>query len=312
MTTTGYLILISALALVAGVMLYAKFASLHRKKQNILEEREANDDVDFTPSVISSAETETLAFEDAEVEMEFEDQVSEDVHPIEVAIESATHSVVHVDSVESSGEEEEKNAPAEEYYDDLQEAAAGLAMLMRSSSSAGGNPNHRFVVEPEENQESEAGVQEEISSTVIPPVETAQIRVDSVENTELEEVVIAADVAPAEEMADDFEEERWESEICAEETLESVTVSGEQDSDSALVDSGDSVQLAAEEPSHSFVAVLGEEVSGRIEKIDSDLDALEELVASIEASLASFTPLTDEDPALESREEQGGAVSEAA
>ena len=49
---------------------------------------------------------------------------------------------------------------------------------------------------------------------------------------------------------------------------------------------------------------LGAEVTDRIEKIDSGLDALEELVASIEASLASFSPLTDE---LENEAgEQGG------
>lgn len=57
--------------------------------------------------------------------------------------------------------------------------------------------------------------------------------------------------------------------------------------------------------------LLGEEVHGRIEEIDSGLDALEELLSGIEASLAEFSSFgeADEDPAAEG---ESGKVAEAA
>jgi len=86
-------------------------------------------------------------------------------------------------------------------------------------------------------------------------------------------------------------------------TVESVGTSGVQDQHEAE---------PVEEPVeiiNKVESVLGEEVVDQIGRIDSELDALEELVASIEESLEAFSELSGDDLLEESKE---GDLAEAA
>ena len=90
-------------------------------------------------------------------------------------------------------------------------------------------------------------------------------------------------------------------------TVESVAPSGVQDQDQ-----NETPAEPADEPVeiiNKVESVLGEEVVDQIGRIDSELDALEELVASIEESLEAFSELSGDDLLEESKE---GDLAEAA
>lgn len=294
MTTTGYLILITALVIVAGVMVFTKFATRFRGRQDsTVDENPVNDTVEFTPAVISAAEEDNADSPDEEIAA-FDE------------LEAETP-LVHADPIVAEDAKEEKRPAVDGYYDDLQEAAAGLAMLMRSSTSSAGESAARFVVEPEEVE-----VEIEIESTPdavveeerdIPRVETIEIPVEyGVEDTADE--IQVAEAPKGRVSSEEFEieinstvpeaVELEAGEMLAVEVEETPVVEEEKIND---LDSSEETIL--ESVTEEVVVEqrkidLGAEVTDRIEKIDSGLDALEELVASIEASLASFSPLTEE------------------
>jgi len=107
MNTWGYLILITVLLLLAGVMLYARFASRSREKSLHHPPVEWV----FLPEAISAAPV---------LERLPEPFLKEENHP---------EPLVRLDRVGSSDEALHDRG----YFDELQEAAAGLAKLMRSS-----------------------------------------------------------------------------------------------------------------------------------------------------------------------------------
>jgi len=302
MTTTGYLILIAALVIVAGVMVYTKFATRFRGRQDsTVDENPVNDTVEFTPAVISAAEEDNADSSEEEI-VAFEE------------LEADTP-LVHADPIVVEEAKEEKRPAVDGYYDDLQEAAAGLAMLMRSSTSSAGEGAARFVVEPEEYEgeiEStpDAIVEEERD---IPRVETIEIPVEYGVEDAADEIE-GAEAPEGLESSEEFEIEikSTESETVEIEVEEALTVEVKEVpvlEEEEVIDLESSEETVLESVIEEVVVEqrkidLGAEVTDRIEKIDSGLDALEELVASIEASLASFSPLTDE---LENEAgEQGG------
>ena len=275
-------------------MVYTKFATRFRGRQDsTVDENPVNDTVEFTPAVISAAEEdnadsseeETVAFEELEAETP----------------------LVHADPIVVEEAKEEKRPAVDGYYDDLQEAAAGLAMLMRSSTSSAGEGAARFVVEPEEYEgeiEStpDAIVEEERD---IPSVETIEIPVeyglgdaaDEIEGAEAPEGRVSSEEFEIEIKSTVGETAKIEAED--EPVLEEEEGIELESSEETVLES-----VIEEVVVEQRKIDLGAEVTDRIEKIDSGLDALEELVASIEASLASFSPLTDE---LENEAgEQGG------
>lgn len=140
MNTWGYLLLIAALLLLAGVMLYARFSTRSREKSL----HHAPVDWEFSPTVISSAPfaggSEPIApLPSSDVEIESE--------PVLRLERPAPASPV----AEASRDRD--------YLDDLQEAAAGLAKLMRSSPVARVEP---VVFAPEESPTEIAEALEEI------------------------------------------------------------------------------------------------------------------------------------------------------
>ncbi len=131
MNTWGYLLSIAALLLLAGAMLYARFASRSRAKSL------HHPPVDWSPSLAASSADPVL-----------EERLPET---------SAAEAVLRVESHMTSAKEE---SPVRDrvYLDELQEAAAGLAMLMRSSPVARAEP---VVFAPETEDAEEVGEEAE-------------------------------------------------------------------------------------------------------------------------------------------------------
>tara|TARA_R110000850_G_scaffold85453_9_gene183733 strand:- start:278 stop:1057 length:780 start_codon:yes stop_codon:yes gene_type:complete len=208
-----------------------------------------------------------------EDEVETEEVICDEAISDEVAVPSEL-------SAELVAEAEVEDKPVEEeYLDELQEAAAGLAVLMRSSPVA--NRTTPVVFAPDD---------------------------DSAEEEESIEVAPAEVSVPLSETV--------------EKATESVAAIDRSDSSSEMVESEDdevaaevAVEVAVEvapsvEHAESIRLLLGEDVSDQFVLIDSGLDALEELVLSLEEGIASL----ESSELVEESQKVGdsGLVSEAA
>lgn len=222
MDTWGYLILIAALAIVAALMLYARFASRSREKS------------------VHHAPAERERPRELREEQQ-EEEASELAGPVS-GFEGDDEPRIVAEPITSHANEEE-----EEYLDELQEAAAGLAMLMRSSPVS--NRTNPVVFAPEEEERlKEAAVEtEEVAGT-----ESVESVSAPVEESPVEEVVVQ----------------------------EGESVAG---NDTRVF---------------SVLEYLGSEVSEQIDRIDSGLDDLENLVVSIEECLASLGSLDEPEDSL--------------
>lgn len=222
MDTWGYLILIAALAIVAALMLYARFASRSREKS------------------VHHAPAERERPRELREEQQ-EEEASELAGPVS-GFEGDDEPRIVAEPITSHANEEE-----EEYLDELQEAAAGLAMLMRSSPVS--NRTNPVVFAPEEEERlKEAAVEtEEVAGT-----ESVESVSAPVEESPMEEVVVQ----------------------------EGESVAG---NDTRVF---------------SVLEYLGSEVSEQIDRIDSGLDDLENLVVSIEECLASLGSLDEPEDSL--------------
>ena len=297
MNTWGYLLLIAALLLLAGVMLYARFASRSREKSL----HHPPVDWEFSPMVISSAPA--LTEEIPLVSSEASEPAAEPTLRLERPFVAAT--------TEPSRERD--------YMDDLQEAAAGLAKLMRSSPVARVEP---VVFAPEEAVAEEA-VAEEVAEvpvadlseeeTVVALVEEPVIEaevlpvaldepvVSEEEPASEEAVIVAGDLAlqiviegaPL-EVAAEIEEIVETAAALSEFPTQEVVAERPVTEDPVLVEE----PLAAEIPQEiesprilSLRELLGETVADQFDRIDEGLDALESLVTGIESSLRELADI---------------------
>ncbi len=302
MNTWGYLLLIAALLLLAGVMLYARFASRSREKSL----HHPPVDWEFSPMVISSAPA--LTEEIPLVSSEASEPAAEPTLRLERPFVAAT--------TEPSRDRD--------YMDDLQEAAAGLAKLMRSSPVVRVEP---VVFAPEEAVAEEAVAEEAVAE------EAAEVPVADLSEEEtvvalVEEPVIEAEVLPValdEPVVSEEEPASEEAEIVAGDLALQVVIEGaplevaaeiEEIVEPAAALSEFPTQevvaerpvtedpvlveepLAAEIPQEieaprilSLRELLGETVADQFDRIDEGLDALESLVTGIESSLRELADI---------------------
>lgn len=156
MTTAEYLILITALLMLAAAMVYGKMARRSKSKE---VKHHSFDSISFESSTISSPPSS----EDGELSIDLQDQVDES---LEVRLKKPDDSL----AADDGGE----------FLDDLQDAAAGLARLMHSSET------DRAIttvgsVDP-------SGVQDQNETPAEPVDETVEI-INKVESVLGEEVV---------------------------------------------------------------------------------------------------------------------------
>jgi hypothetical protein len=312
MNTTGYLILIAALLIVAGLLLYARFVSRAREnslhhspiepvaptkergildgmekaegslpEQEFLEAAEADKAVSELTEPVSrdpAEESPEITFgESAVADAEVQAEEIEEENPAAPLEQIA---VRRHESPREAGGEEEKNRKGE-YLDELQEAAAGLAMLMRSSTVA--KRSTPVVYAPDE--ESVAEVEKQLESGEV----TAEMVLMEV-----------ADPAPAEPVT---EEQEIGKLTATESIVEESIESGDTDRGDELVEAAPEAEVEAQLEAQAEVKssisetsskicvleLLGSEVCDQMEKIDSGLDALEELVESIESRLSALS-----------------------
>ena len=299
MNTWGYLLLIAALLLLAGVMLYARFASRSREKSL----HHPPVDWEFSPMAISSAPA--LTEEIPLVSSEASEPAAEPTLRLERPFVAAT--------TEPSRERD--------YMDDLQEAAAGLAKLMRSSPVVRVEP---VVFAPEEAVAEEAVAEEAVAEevpvadlseeeTVVALVEEPVIEaevlpvaldepvVSEEEPASEEAVIVAGDLAlqiviegaPL-EVAAEIEEIVEPAADLSEFPTQEVVAERPVTEDPFLVEE----PVAAEIPQEieaprilSLRELLGESVADQFDRIDEGLDALESLVTGIESSLRELADI---------------------
>ena len=317
MNTWGYLLLIAALLLLAGVMLYARFASRSREKSL----HHPPVDWEFSPMVISSAPA--LTEEIPLVSSEASEPAAEPTLRLERPFVAAT--------TEPSRDRD--------YMDDLQEAAAGLAKLMRSSPVVRVEP---VVFAPEEAAPEEAAPEEAVAEDAVAEdavaeeavaEEVAEVPVADISEEEtfvslVEEPVIEAEVLPVAldepvvseeepaseeavivdgdlalqiviegaplEVAAEIEEIVETAAALSEFPTQEVVAERPVTEDPVLVEE----PLAAEIPQEieaprilSLRELLGETVADQFDRIDEGLDALESLVTGIESSLRELADI---------------------
>jgi len=287
MNTWGYLLLIAALLLLAGVMLYARFASRSREKSL----HHPPVDWEFSPMVISSAPslTEEVALVSSE------------------ASEPAAGPTLRLERPFATTTEPSRDR---DYMDDLQEAAAGLAKLMRSSPVARVEP---VVFAPEEAVAEEAVadileeetfvalVEEPVIEAEVLPVALDEPVVSEEEPVSEQAEIVAGDLAlqvviqgatleVAAEIEEIVEPAAAISEFPPQEVLSERLVT----EDPVLVEE----PVAAEIPQEieaprilSLRELLGETVADQFDRIDEGLDALESLVTGIESSLRELADI---------------------
>ncbi len=307
MNTWGYLLLIAALLLLAGVMLYARFASRSREKSL----HHPPVDWEFSPMVISSAPA--LTEEIPLVSSEASEPAAEPTLRLERPFVAAT--------TEPSRERD--------YMDDLQEAAAGLAKLMRSSPVVRVEP---VVFAPEEAVAEEAVADEAVADEAVAE-EAAEVPVADLSEEEtfvalVEEPVIEAEVLPValdEPVVSEEEPASEEAVIVAGDLALQIVIEGAPLEVAAEIE--EIVEPAAdlsEFPTQEVVAerpvtedpflveepvaaeipqeieaprilslreLLGESVADQFDRIDEGLDALESLVTGIESSLRELADI---------------------
>ena len=317
MNTWGYLLLIAALLLLAGVMLYARFASRSREKSL----HHPPVDWEFSPMVISSAPA--LTEEIPLVSSEASEPAAEPTLRLERPFVAAT--------TEPSRERD--------YMDDLQEAAAGLAKLMRSSPVARVEP---VVFAPEEAVAEEAVaeeaaevpvadlseeetvvalVEEPVIEAEVLPVALDEPVVSEEEPASEEAVIVAGDLAlqiviegaPL-EVAAEIEEIVETAAALSEFPTQEVVAERLVTEDPFLVED----PLAAEIPQEieaprilSLRELLGETVADQFDRIDEGLDALESLVTGIESSLRELADIERGDLDREPLEEEDAVAAAA-
>ena len=322
MNTWGYLLLIAALLLLAGVMLYARFASRSREKSL----HHPPVDWEFSPMVISSAPA--LTEEIPLVSSEASEPAAEPTLRLERPFVAAT--------TEPSRERD--------YMDDLQEAAAGLAKLMRSSPVARVEP---VVFAPEEAVAEEAVAEEAVAEEAVAEEAVAEEAVAEEAVAEEAAEVPVADLSEEETVVALVEEPVIEAEVLPVALDEPVVSEEEPASEEAVIVAGDlalqiviegaPLEVAAEIeeivetaaalsefPTQEVVAerpvtedpflveepvaaeipqeieaprilslreLLGETVADQFDRIDEGLDALESLVTGIESSLRELADI---------------------
>ena len=318
MNTWGYLLLIAALLLLAGVMLYARFASRSREKSL----HHPPVDWEFSPMVISSAPS--LTEEVALVSSEASEPAAGPTLRLERPFAAAT--------TEPSRDRD--------YMDDLQEAAAGLAKLMRSSPVARVEP---VVFAPEEAVAEEVVAEEAVAEEVV-----ANILEEETFVALVEEPVIEAEVLPVafdEPVVSGKEPVSEEAEIVAGDLALQVVIEGAtlkvaaeieeivepaaaisefppQEVLSERLVTEDPVlveePVAAEIPQEieaprilSLRELLGETVADQFDRIDEGLDALESLVVGIESSLRELADIERGELDRESLEEEDAVAAAA-
>ena len=307
MNTWGYLLLIAALLLLAGVMLYARFASRSREKSL----HHPPVDWEFSPMVISSAPalTEEIPLVSSE------------------ASEPAAGPTLRLERPFATTTEPSRDR---DYMDDLQEAAAGLAKLMRSSPVARVEP---VVFAPEEAvaEEAVADILEEETfvALVEEPVIEAEVLLVALDEPVVSEEepvseqaeIVAGDLAlqvviqgatleVAAEIGEIVEPAAAISEFPPQEVLSERLVT----EDLVLVEE----PVAAEIPQEieaprilSLRELLGETVADQFDRIDEGLDALESLVVGIESSLRELADIERGELDRESLEEEDAVAAAA-
>ena len=313
MNTWGYLLLIAALLLLAGVMLYARFASRSREKSL----HHPPVDWEFSPMVISSAPalTEEIPLVSSE------------------ASETAAGPTLRLERPFAAATTEPSRD--RDYMDDLQEAAAGLAKLMRSSPVARVEP---VVFAPEEVVAEEvvaeevvadileeetfvALVEEPVIEAEVLPVAFDEPVVSEEEPVSEEAEIVAGDLAlqvviegatleVAAEIEEIVEPAAAISEFPPQEVLSERLVT----EDPVLVEE----PVAAEIPQEieaprilSLRELLGETVADQFDRIDEGLDALESLVVGIESSLRELADIERGELDRESLEEEDAVAAAA-
>jgi hypothetical protein len=295
MNTWGYLLLITALLVLAGVMLYARFATRSREKALHHAPSDWNfgsESLDFSPR--------SLEAEDPEV-----------------------HGRIRLDRVVAENEAAQAPPMTRDYLDELQEAAAGLAKLMRSSPAARPEP---VVYAPAAEVSDISEVEEE------PAREESVAIADHPE--EPGEIVVPGDATIASEAAHhdpavliepvpDHAEAPGQALIVEPEALSSAPTFEDFPEDASFVtmesafsgegseDERDEVVVAAV-PAPRVLGLrelLGDAVADQFDRIDAGLDALEDLVASIEENLIL---LTDYERIGDDRDSRGGEIGEVA
>jgi len=328
MNTWGYLLLIAALLLLAGVMLYARFASRSREKSL----HHPPVDWEFSPMVISSAPA--LTEEIPLVSSEASEPAAGPTLRLERPFAAAT--------TEPSRDRD--------YMDDLQEAAAGLAKLMRSSPVARVEP---VVFAPEEAVAEEVVAEEAVAEEAVAEEAVAEEAVADILEEEtfvalVEEPVIEAEVLPValdEPVVSGKEPVSEEAEIVAGDLALQVVIEGatlkvaaeiEEIGEPAAAISEFPPQevlserlvtedpvlveepVAAEIPQEieaprilSLRELLGETVADQFDRIDEGLDALESLVVGIESSLRELADIERGELDRESLEEEDAVAAAA-
>lgn len=300
MNSWGYLLLITALLVLAGLMLYARFTTRSREKSL----HHAPFDWGFGSPAL--------------------DLPSSEVEPRD----SAVRAQLRPDR--ATGDEEASAAapPPRDYLDELQEAAAGLAKLMRSSPAARPDPVvYAPQAEPEashggvtdetngSNAERSAEASEAVAAPAVPEVSGTLPVVETVGQPEAE-----ATTESAPEWVPVMETERENKDlspatVAPDAAGEAVFVSMETPP-TPPVSNADSDLAEVEEPSAPVVLSLrerlGDTVVDQFERIDAGLDALEELVASIGENLLLLTDYERVEEDSDSEGEELARVADAA
>lgn len=300
MNTSGYFLLIAALLLLAGLMLYARFASRTREKSL----HHAPFDWDFPPAVISSASA---------IGEEFSAEgVGHSTSPVEPVLRLERPLALASAPASDAGRDRD-------YLDDLQEAAAGLAKLMRSSPVARAEP---VVFAPEEGEVEPLEPLEVISvaegkeeepnvaldeashfSKESPSLEEAETFVEetSLEMThEIVEVVEVVEVVELDQAIVAASFEATPVGACEVAGTVSMELPPGIQSDGPTEEFPDPVVEASDATAPRETVAprvlsirdrLGDSVAEQFDRIDESLDALESLVLSIEASLRALSDL---------------------
>lgn len=296
MNSWGYLLLITALLVLAGLMLYARFTTRSREKSL----HHAPFDWGFGSPAL--------------------DLPSSEVEPRD----SAVRAQLRPDR--ATGDEEASAAapPPRDYLDELQEAAAGLAKLMRSSPAARPDPvvyapqaeaeaSHGGVTEETNgsNAERSPEVSEAVAAPAVPEVSVTLPVVETVGQPEAEATTESALVMETERENKDLSPATVDPDAAGEAVFVSM-----ETPPTTPVSNADSDLAEVEEPSAPVVLSLrerlGDTVVDQFERIDAGLDALEELVASIGENLLLLTDYERVEEDSDSEGEELARVADAA
>ncbi len=270
-----YLLLICVLAVLAGLMLFARFSGARARKSlhhapvavgtfSVAADGSGPISVALPGGVAGEPAAAVLEIRSDRPEAtETPESLGQDSEP---RLHIGTKQDVSASSKEvSSGQE---GSSEKSYLDELQEAAAGLAMLMRSSPSVRTEPV-LFEAEPEPEVETEP----EIVSGFAEAAEE-EARAESCDFLSGDEtgggVLLDSEVPAVNDFPASMEEETAPAEV------------------SSAVEVSEVIEHAEEEgprAPRSLAELLGEEVEQRFTALDEELDTLERTVDGIEASL---------------------------